>query len=364
MKKTIFILFVIIFAVALAGCSERISFENYTVSFDSMGGSAVPESAFSSIKTCPEPLKDGYVFEGWYEESDFSSKMVQFPYEATKNVTLYAKYIDIKTGNEEIKYALEGDVAVAVTYTGSSKNVVVPDFFEGKSVVKVSSGFVKNINSISRFYFGSELKSIEEKFFIFPNFEEFVLLGKNEFFSVIDGILYSGTGDAIICFPRAKAPADGAFFLPEKVESIVKNAFRYADNIKVLNFGKNVRVIEEKFSYLSSLERINADNEFFLSDDGVLYDASGKNLIACPPNRVGSYTLIDSAERILDGALNGCRLEKLTVNAALADFGTQESMSGMKGLFCDGNPIYSAIDGVLYDVVSKKIVAYPADKEG
>ena len=162
MKKTIFILFVIIFAVALAGCSERISFENYTVSFDSMGGSAVPENAFSSIKTCPEPLKDGYVFEGWYEESDFSSEMVQFPYEATKNVTLYAKYIDIKTGNEEIKYALEGDVAVAVTYTGSSKNVVVPDFFEGKSVVKVASGFVKNINSISRFYFGSELKSIEE----------------------------------------------------------------------------------------------------------------------------------------------------------------------------------------------------------
>lgn len=80
----------------------------YTITFDSKGGSAVQPvkaSAGAAITAPADPTKDGFVFAGWYESTDggvtLSDKAFSFSYMPARVFTLYAKWAtaDIKGKN-------------------------------------------------------------------------------------------------------------------------------------------------------------------------------------------------------------------------------------------------------------------------
>lgn len=67
----------------------------HTVTFDSLGGTSIPaqEVADGTEVTSPAPpTKTGYVFSGWYTDSDFSSAY-DFATPVTQDITLYAKWV-------------------------------------------------------------------------------------------------------------------------------------------------------------------------------------------------------------------------------------------------------------------------------
>lgn len=77
----------------------------YTITFDSKGGSAVQSikaSAGAAITAPTDPTKDGFVFAGWYESTDggttLSDTAFSFSYMPARVFTLYAKWAtaDIK----------------------------------------------------------------------------------------------------------------------------------------------------------------------------------------------------------------------------------------------------------------------------
>lgn len=97
---------------------DEISHNLYDVTFNSMGGSEVPaQTVFEGYKlTSPSnPIKDGYLFTGWYKDEnltqnwDFSTDVV------TKDTTLYA--------------AWGSYVAVTFNTNDSSKGLVYADYF-------------------------------------------------------------------------------------------------------------------------------------------------------------------------------------------------------------------------------------------
>ena len=65
--------------------------KEFKVSFDSNGGSKVEDVVTSIIESEPYTRRDGYTFLGWYLEESFINK-VTFPFEVTKDQTLYAKW--------------------------------------------------------------------------------------------------------------------------------------------------------------------------------------------------------------------------------------------------------------------------------
>ena len=70
----------------------------YTVIFDSMGGSGVSSvnvNHGSSIAVPEEPVKDGYVFDGWFTDKD-CTKPYDFTAAVNSNLTLYAKWTQIQ----------------------------------------------------------------------------------------------------------------------------------------------------------------------------------------------------------------------------------------------------------------------------
>lgn len=72
-----------------------------TVSFETAGGStieAVQVAEGESINSPANPVKDGYSFDGWYADPNFTTP-VTFPLSPSEDMTLYAKWVPMVEGN-------------------------------------------------------------------------------------------------------------------------------------------------------------------------------------------------------------------------------------------------------------------------
>lgn len=137
------------------------------ISFDSVGGSAIAQltgGAGMALSWPADPVKQGYVFDGWYKDSAYHTKaetltaMPSFS-GSSKGMTLYAKWRPaedtkytveryqeqlgggyVNTASEELKGTTESEAAVPVEeYPGfhvksAEKKTIAPD---GSTVVKV-----------------------------------------------------------------------------------------------------------------------------------------------------------------------------------------------------------------------------------
>ncbi|NBJ47424.1 hypothetical protein C6N01_14670, partial [Enterococcus faecalis] len=68
--------------------------QSLSLKFDTMGGSEISaiETIYGNVWTEPkEPIKQGYTFEGWYEDTEYT-KEFNFSKPATKTMTIYAKW--------------------------------------------------------------------------------------------------------------------------------------------------------------------------------------------------------------------------------------------------------------------------------
>lgn len=77
----------------------------YTVKFDTDGGSAVSSKTVTRNSKAAEPAdptKDGYTFDGWYSDKNFTA-VYDFNQPVTKNLTLYAKWIELKTEEPDVE---------------------------------------------------------------------------------------------------------------------------------------------------------------------------------------------------------------------------------------------------------------------
>ncbi|MDE5547474.1 MAG: InlB B-repeat-containing protein, partial [Clostridia bacterium] len=94
---SILTLIVSIFALILVGCfgSGNSKAKQYTVSFDSMGGTAVASRLVDEGMTLvepTEPTRDDYLFAGWYKEKGCVNAWQFATDTVTGSMTLYARW--------------------------------------------------------------------------------------------------------------------------------------------------------------------------------------------------------------------------------------------------------------------------------
>lgn len=84
---------------AFVGCDDKPQTTVYKVTFESNGGSEVA-AVEGAVAEEPAPVRDGYVFAGWFADQDCSGDRITFPYTPTADVTLYAKWnVDEEDGD-------------------------------------------------------------------------------------------------------------------------------------------------------------------------------------------------------------------------------------------------------------------------
>lgn len=93
MKKIICTLIALACLLTTA-CSYLAIGDEYTVSFDYRDGREIVQEVFTFVAKRPQdPLREGYAFDGWYTDTEYTSPF-DFNSRLSSDVTLYAKWLE------------------------------------------------------------------------------------------------------------------------------------------------------------------------------------------------------------------------------------------------------------------------------
>ena len=238
----------------------------------------------------------------------------------------------------------------------------------------------------------------------------------NQYFTALDGVLYTKDMKTLIQYPRGKA--DASFTIPEGVEELGQGScysalnltnivlpaslktigiecFLQAAKIAAIHLPANVQEIgAHAMAGMTELAAITVDsgNQYFTALDGVLYSKDMKTLVQYPNGKSGTaFTVPDGVETIggsaffNNPALTGLTLPVSTVTlearacsgmyalqninlpANVQKVGSQAlgRCAKLAAITVDsGNQYFTALDGVLYSKDMKTLVQYPNGKSG
>lgn len=117
--------------------------EKYTVTFDSKGGSNVPElsniTKGSKIANLPTPTYEGYIFQGWYTDEAYT-QVFDANSEVNGDITLYAKWNAAELERIEASYTgnnlivgttiNKSDIDVIAVYNDGTRKILLPTKFD------------------------------------------------------------------------------------------------------------------------------------------------------------------------------------------------------------------------------------------
>lgn len=70
--------------------------EEHTYTFETNGADAIAASTTNLSIELPTPIKDGFMFGGWYDNAEMTGKKLSSPYYSSSDVTLYAKWMTME----------------------------------------------------------------------------------------------------------------------------------------------------------------------------------------------------------------------------------------------------------------------------
>lgn len=177
----------------------------------------------------------------------------------------------------------------------------------------------------------------------------------------------------------------GAVTIPETFTSggqsysvvrINDHVFMNQPNITTISIPASVvNIGNDAFKNCQSLTAITVDaaNANYKSDNGVLFNKAGTELVAYPCGKAGTaYSVPDGVAKIADQAFYGSNLTSIALPASVTTFGIYnvahnafEGATALTTITIDGNNAnYKAIDGVLFNKSGTELIVCPEGKSG
>jgi hypothetical protein len=185
--------------------------------------------------------------------------------------------------------------------------------------------------------------------------------------STIDGVPVTSIG--IFAFTGCSSIT--SVTIPNGVILIGTGAFDACTNMTSVTLPSTVSSIGEyAFSNCLKLTAISVDaqDSFYSSVDGVLFDKNKTTLIQYPGGMGGSYAIPSSVTTIEASALSACSgLTSVTIPSSVTSIGSQAftDCSNLTALTVDSqNPSYSSVNGVMFDKSQATLLQYPGGVSG
>lgn len=298
-----------------------------------------------------------------------------------------------------------GDLAFCDCHCLSS--IIIPD-----SVLSIGNSTFSGSN-LSKIQIPSSVHDIDPSAFMSCDLlTEIVVENGNNNYASLDGVLYDKNITQIICCPRG---IQGAITLPNGITSIADSAFYDCDKITSVFIPESVTDISSwAFSYCRNLHEIQVadSNNVFSSIDGVLYSKDNTQLLRCPLDKEGVFSVREGVIELGNNAFHGCnkltritmpdsvlfvggwvfenctRLTDITLSNNLTTIGNMafwgcdaltsifipENVSSLERVFycknlteyqvSNENKYFTCIDGVLYDKALSQVIKCPMGKNG
>lgn len=299
-------------------------------------------------------------------------------------------------------WGIEGYFAILVAYTGTEQNVTVPSTIGGYPVKVLDGTFagndtVKSVTIPEGVVYGSGVRDSSVETIYLPSTwcpsNTYNFYDKYEFYQVasitvaeanpyycsIDGNLYSKDKTELICYAGGSSATE--FTIPEFTSEINSSAFSgtiylqtlnmsnainevksfyLGDSIRTLNLGNNINGVEE-WNYSNNLETINvsAENPYYASESGVLYNKDKSILVIYPNYRIGETFIAPPSVRgveeyafykpqYLSELVFPSRIEFLSEKAFPSDNTSIEIIVFRNGIFKSELPTPSAFDSCIF----------------
>ena len=221
----------------------------YNVHFELNGGTGVNDLKTNKIEKEPLPTRDGYTFLGWYLEENFINK-VTFPYEITKDQTLYAKWEENVPAAISFNVNEEGVLTSVEGISEINNEVVIPSRVNNIDVIEIGDEVFADNLFIKKLVIPESVKSLGNKMcYGAKNLEEVVL--PNNITVIPDYAFENCSSLTNINIPtslvqiRANAFSQTAlkeFIAPESLKEIWLYAFKDAKELRNVEL-KNVTEI-------------------------------------------------------------------------------------------------------------------------
>lgn len=216
-----------------------------------------------------------------------------------------------------IKYTIENSQAIVTGYTDTTTRteVVVPDEFEGVPVTEIADFSLFNAESVEKIVIGKNVQKIGGwSMTNNQKLKAFEVDSENQYFTSVDGVLYSKDMKTLIYYPPAKgiefnnlgeAKNTVQYTIHDGVETIRTKAFYKCYYVDTIDIPSSVKNIEEK-----AFHRCNALKQVKIPDSVVTI---GKDAFAyC--GLLTEVTIPSSVESIGEYAFFNCpKVQKVEV---------------------------------------------------
>lgn len=208
-----------------------------------------------------------------------------------------------------IEYEVNDNGTVSVVkYTDSTEitEIEIPDEYGGKPVTSIENFSLFNAESLKKITIGKNVSQIGD--WAFTNnqaLQEFVVDEDNEYFTAIDGALYTKDMKTLLSYPAARniefdkfgaALNTATFTIPEGVETIRSKAFYKCYYVENINIPDTVTVIEEKaFHRCNALkDLVLPSNLKYIGKDAFAYCSLLENItIPETVEEIGEYAFFN-----------------------------------------------------------------------
>jgi hypothetical protein len=179
-------------------------------------------------------------------------------------------------------------------------------------------------------------------------------------------VLFNKAQTELIQFPAGRG---GSYVVPTSVTNIWDSAF-YASSLASITIPDSVTYVGfAPFGLCTSLTNISVDvaNPVYSSLDGVLFNKAQTELYQFPCGRGGSYVIPDGVTTFGDPFADAVNLTSVTIPASVT--------SSLAYLFAGcisltnftvdaANPLYSSVNGVLFNKTQTILLVYPRARYG
>ena len=157
--------------------------------------------------------------------------------------------------------------------------------------------------------------------------------------------------------------------IPDSVTRLY-GIFSFCYVLQTVNLSANLRWIDSySFAGCTNLSSIaiSGDNTYYKTENGILFNKAGTELVCYPANKAGSsYTVPSSVNKLLVESFCDCQnLTNLTLPASVTDIESSAIYNCPKLQVISvatANPSYRSVDGILYNKNRTTLVAYPSGK--
>lgn len=178
--------------------------------------------------------------------------------ETDQKIDIASFFVIAKKTEEDVEYVVKGDDTIEiVSYTDSSTRteITIPDEIDGRKVTTIKNFSLFNTDTLQKITIGKNVREIGD--WALTNnksMKEFVVDEQNEYFTAVDGVLFSKDKKVLICYPTAKnveidrygqTTDTTTYIVPEGTEQIRNRAFYRCGYLTAVTIPSSVRSIGE-----------------------------------------------------------------------------------------------------------------------